>query len=277
MSLDYSLIDCGGQEKLERFGQYVLRRPEPQAIWAKQSKDSIWNQWDAFYTRPSGDAKGGWLYKSKPIQSWWIHYGDINIKLQCTSFGHLGIFPEQQANWEELAKFCKSKANLKMLNLFAYTGVASLVGNQYGAEVYHVDAVPSMLTWAKSNMEASHLKDIRWVAEDVFKFVTREVNRNKEYQVIVLDPPAYGRGPKGEKWLLEDQLDDLIQKCAALLTSNGNYLLLNMYSMGYSTTIAKQLLQLHFQNWKINARELIIKAESGVQLPLGITGVATRQ
>lgn len=271
---DYSLIDCGGQEKLERFGAYILRRPEPQAIWAKQYEAKTWDSYDALFTRSSQDKPGGWIYKKKPIEPWWISYNELKIKLQCTSFGHVGVFPEQKENWEILHKFLIKLENPKLLNLFAYTGVASLVSRKANAEVYHVDAVASMITWAKANMEASKLSDIRWVTEDAFKFLSREVNRNKEYEVIVLDPPAYGRGPKGEKWQLEDQLDEFIKKCALLLQNKGKLILLNMYSMGYSTSIAKQLLDLHFSGWHTSANELIIIAESGIKLPLGITGMA---
>ena len=271
---DYSLIDCGGQEKLERFGAIILRRPEPQAIWAKQYEAKTWDSYDALFTRSSQDKPGGWIYKKKPIEPWWISFNELKIKLQCTSFGHVGVFPEQKENWEILHKFLIKLENPKLLNLFAYTGVASLVSRKANAEVYHVDAVASMITWAKANMEASKLSDIRWVTEDAFKFLSREVNRNKEYEVIVLDPPAYGRGPKGEKWQLEDQLDEFIKKCALLLQKKGKLILLNMYSMGYSTSIAKQLLDLHFSGWHTSANELIIIAESGIKLPLGITGMA---
>lgn len=274
---DYSLIDCGGQEKLERFGKYILRRPEPQAIWAKQADEQTWLHWDASFTRPSPDKPGGWIFKSGPLKPWWIVYQGLNIQLQCTSFGHVGVFPEQMQNWSKLETLCTLTTKPKqILNLFAYTGVASLVARKAGAEVYHVDAVSSMLTWAKANMEQSKLTDIRWVAEDAFKFVTRENNRNKSYHGIILDPPAYGRGPKGEKWTLPDQIDTLLEKCSTLLHSQGQFILLNMYSMGYSKTIAQQLLKLHFPNWNIQAEELCIKSESGVTLPLGIYGMASR-
>lgn len=271
---DYRLIDCGGQEKLERFGSYILRRPEPQAIWAKQAEPKIWDTYDALFTRQGQDKPGGWVFKKKPVEPWWISYNELKIKLQCTSFGHVGIFPEQKENWELLHKSLAKLDKPKLLNLFAYTGVASLVARKANADVYHVDAVSSMIAWAKSNMDASKLNDIRWVTEDAFKFVSREVNRNKEYEVIILDPPAYGRGPKGEKWQLEDQLNEFIKKCAVLLQKKGKLILLNMYSMGYSASIAKQLLELHFNGWNTSAGELIIKAESGIKLPLGITGMA---
>ncbi|MEP7323877.1 MAG: class I SAM-dependent methyltransferase [Saprospiraceae bacterium] len=271
---DYSLIDCGGQEKLERFGTYILRRPEPQAIWSKQKDERTWAEWDASFSRNNQDQAGGWIFKSQPLKPWWINVLGLKIQLQCTSFGHVGIFPEQISNWVSIQNMIKTMPECKLLNLFGYTGVASLIAKQAGADVYHVDAVSTVLTWARINMEASSLNDIRWVAEDAFKFVTREVTRAKSYHGIILDPPAYGRGPKGEKWTLPDQIDSLLSKCALLLKDQGRFIILNMYSMGYSASIAKQLLSLHFPQWKIQGNELILKAESKVELPLGIYSMA---
>jgi 23S rRNA (cytosine1962-C5)-methyltransferase len=273
---DYTLIDCGRQEKLERFGPYILRRPEPQAIWSKQKDEKTWTDWDASFSRNSPDQAGGWIFKSHALKPWWINVLGLKVQLQCTSFGHVGIFPEQISNWLTLQQMIKKIPECKLLNLFGYTGVASLIAKQAGADVYHVDAVSTVLTWARMNMEASSLSDIRWVAEDAFKFVSREVNRNKTYHGIILDPPAYGRGPKGEKWTLPDQLDHLLAKCALLLKDQGKFILLNMYSMGYSPSIAKQLLNLHFPEWKIEADELHITADSGVILPLGIYALGIR-
>ena len=270
---DYSLIDCGGQEKLERFGPYILRRPEPQAIWSKQASPAKWNQWDAFFTRSSQDQEGGWKFKGAALEPWWIRYESLNIQLQCTSFGHVGIFPEQRINWQNLSSFLKNLNQPKVLNLFAYTGITSLAAKKAGADVIHVDAVPNMISWARRNMEKSGLQDIRWVVEDVSKFVQREVRRGNRYQAVVLDPPAYGRGPNGEKWILEEQLDELLAACAKLLESGGKLILLNMYSMGFSPKIAQQLLDLHFPAWKVSAEELLIPSESGLRLPLGIYGM----
>lgn len=270
---DYSLIDCGGQEKLERFGPYILRRPEPQAIWSKQAGPEKWNQWHAFFTRSSQDQEGGWKFKGAALEPWWIRYEDLNIQLQCTSFGHLGIFPEQRFNWQNLSSFLKNLDRPKVLNLFAYTGIASLAAKKAGADVIHVDAVPNMISWAKRNMEKSGLQDIRWVVEDVSKFVQREVRRGNRYQAVILDPPAYGRGPNGEKWMLAEQLDELLSSCVKLLGSGGKLILLNMYSMGFSPKIAQQLLDLHFPAWKVSAEELLISSESGLRLPLGIYGM----
>lgn len=270
---DYSLIDCGGQEKLERFGPYTLRRPEPQAIWSKQSGLERWNQWDAFFTRSSSDQEGGWKFKGPALEPWWIRYEGLNIQLQCTSFGHVGIFPEQRINWQNLSSFLKKQHQPKVLNLFAYTGISSLVAKKAGADVIHVDAVPNIISWARRNMEKSGLKDIRWVVEDVSKFVQREVRRGNRYEALVLDPPAYGRGPNGEKWMLDEHLDELLAACAKLLGSGGKLILLNMYSMGFSPKIAQQLLELHFPSWKVSAEELLIPSESGLRLPLGIYGI----
>jgi 23S rRNA (cytosine1962-C5)-methyltransferase len=273
---DYSLIDCGDQEKLERFGAYTLLRPEPQAIWKKQFSEVKWDQWDARFSRPSAEHTGGWKFRSKPLQPWWIMYDNLSFQLQCTSFGHVGVFPEQISNWETIATSIKKIPSASVLNLFAYTGAASLVAKQNGADVIHVDAVANMIQWAKTNMEQSRLHDIRWVVEDVMKFVQREVKRNKSYDAVFLDPPAYGRGPKGEKWMLPDQLDELLKLCALLLRQKGKMILLNMYSMGFSPKIAEQLLKIHFPEWMVTADELCIPAESGVVLPLGINALARR-
>lgn len=273
---DYSLIDCGDQEKLERFGSHILRRPEPQAIWKKQLEGKTWEGYDASFTRPGSDLPGGWRFKSKPLQPWWIRYHKLNLQLQCTSFGHVGVFPEQISNWQQIANALKPLPSPSVLNLFAYTGVASLVAKQAGADVVHVDAVANMINWAKINMDQSQLSDVRWVVEDVMRFVKREVNRNKSYDAIFLDPPAYGRGPKGEKWLLPDHLDELLELSARLLKDKGKLILLNMYSMGFSPKIAHQLLKLHFPTWEIKAEELCIPAESGINLPLGISGIGLK-
>ncbi|MDZ4710495.1 MAG: class I SAM-dependent methyltransferase [Saprospiraceae bacterium] len=273
---DYSLLDCGDQEKLERFGAYILRRPEPQAIWKKQYSSQKWDNWDASFSRTRPEQAGGWKYKSNPLQPWWIKYDTLNFQLQCTSFGHVGLFPEQIANWQQIKTTLSQISVPSVLNLFAYTGAASLVARQAGADVVHVDAVPNMIQWARTNMEQSRLKDIRWVVEDVMRFVQREVRRNKAYDAIFLDPPAYGRGPKGEKWMLPDQLDELLACCAKLSVQKGQLILLNMYSMGFSPRIAEQLLKLHFPGWKIRADELCIPAESGVVLPLGICALGMR-
>lgn len=273
---DYSLIDCGEQEKLERFGTYTLLRPEPQAIWKKQLSEAKWNQWDARFSRPSAEQAGGWKFKSKPLQPWWIKYDSLSFQIQCTSFGHVGVFPEQITNWQTISSTLKKIPSASVLNLFAYTGAASLVAKLNGADVIHVDAVANMIQWAKTNMEQSQLRDIRWVVEDVMKFVQREVKREKSYDAVFLDPPAYGRGPKGEKWMLPDQLDELLNLCALLLRHKGKMILLNMYSMGFSPKIAEQLLKIHFPGWKISAEELCIPAESGVVLPLGINALARR-
>lgn len=273
---DYSLLDCGNQEKLERFGPYTLLRPEPQAIWKKQFSSSKWDQWDAHFSRPSSEHAGGWKFKNKPLQPWWIRYNQLNFQLQCTSFGHVGVFPEQVANWENISSTLKHIPSAVVLNLFAYTGAASMVAKQAGADVVHVDAVANMIQWARINMEQSQLRDIRWVVEDVMRFVQREVKRNKAYDAVFLDPPAYGRGPKGEKWMLPDQLDELLSQCSILLRQQGKMILLNMYSMGFSPKIAEQLLKIHFPGWEIKADELCIPAESGVVLPLGINALARR-
>jgi 23S rRNA (cytosine1962-C5)-methyltransferase len=275
---DYALLDCGGFEKLERFGPYVLSRPEPQAVWPKTQSPAFWEtQAQARFTRNSGkDADSGdWALAKGMPQQWKIRYGhrdmQLCFRLGLTAFKHVGIFPEQAENWNFLYDSLRAMPVEKpaVLNLFAYTGGASLAARAAGADVTHVDSVKQVISWARENMENSGQSDIRWVVEDAFRFVQREVRRGKKYHGIVLDPPAYGRGPDGEKWVLEKQIDEMMSLCAQLLDPQHGFVLLNMYAMGLSALVAENLLRLHFRLEKIESGELFVPFGDGLRLPLG--------
>lgn len=251
---DYELIDSGGFEKLERFGDWVVARPEPQAIWNKTLGAGEWEKMAhaVFYKGGNGkntaDEKGNWIKKPEMPEQWRIDYAYRDMKLRMrlgmTSFKHVGIFPEQAENWKFIYNTVrgigeKTGRPPKVLNLFAYTGGASLAARSAGAEVTHVDSVKQVVSWARENMEASGLDDIRWIVDDAMKFVRREMKRGKSYDGIILDPPAYGRGPDGEKWILENNITELLELCAGLLAPENSFLVLNLYSMGLSGLLAR--------------------------------------
>lgn len=282
---DYELLDCGGFEKLERFGAFTIIRPEPQAIWKKQWDDKQWNNIaHARFRREkqqksyrfSTNENGGWTLFKKMPQQWNIQLPfagkTIAFKLSLTSFGHIGIFPEQISNWQYIEQALKSIDIEKpsVLNLFAYTGAASVIARSLNAEVTHLDAVKQIITWAKENMELSKLTDIRWIVDDALKFVKREAKRGKTYHGIILDPPAYGRGPDGEKWILEDNLDELIQYCTEILDKDNAFLILNLYSMGYNAMIAENMIKTNCTPPHIESLDLYIQSKSGIKLPLGV-------
>ncbi|KAB2868067.1 MAG: oxidoreductase, partial [Bacteroidales bacterium] len=239
---DYELIDSGNGEKLERFGNQILARPEPQAFWRKLLSQEEWNKLaNAYFTKgkssKANDEWGEWKFKSNVKEQWNISYKhsdmSLNMRLGLTSFKHVGVFPEQAANWDYIYDTIKllNIENPKVLNLFAYTGIASIAAKAAGADVTHVDSVKQVVTWSKENMELSGLTDIRWIVDDAVKFVNREVRRGNKYNGIILDPPSYGRGPDGEKWILEENLTPLLEQCKTLLTETNSFLILNLYSM----------------------------------------------
>jgi 23S rRNA (cytosine1962-C5)-methyltransferase len=279
---DYELIDTGGTEKLERFGKYILRRPEPQAVWQRTLSEKEWHDlahatFKRGRTQNADLEKGEWILKTGMPDQWFVQYKSNGLKLKMrlglTAFKHVGIFPEQAENWEYIYAAIKkiSAEQVRVLNLFAYTGGASLAAKAAGADVVHVDSVRQVINWSVENMQASNLDGIRWVVEDAMKYVRREVKRGKTYHGIILDPPAYGRGPEGEKWILEDEINELIQLCSQLLETSTSFFVLNLYSMGFSPLIPENLLKCHFP--KINNMEsgdLFIADRSGMRLPLGI-------
>lgn len=275
---DYALIDSGNFEKLERFGPYLIARPEPQAIWNKSLPESEWQkQADAYFRKDKhSEDRGEWVCKPQMRRQWFVNYTtnemSICARLGLTSFKHVGLFPEQAENWDFIFEQTRRIGdNCRVLNLFAYTGMASLAARAGGAEVTHVDSVKQVITWARENMEASNLDGIRWVAEDALKFTRREVKRGKLYDGIILDPPAYGRGPDGEKWILEENINELLTLCARLLEKRRSFLVLNLYSMGFSALLAKSVIrQLFGQCSGEQFGELYFDDSFGKTLPLGV-------
>lgn len=280
---DYELLDCGHFEKLERFGEWVLIRPEPQALWAPRWSKEEWNKQAHGRFEQTSSSAGKWqaLKKSLP-ENWNIRYKseqiDIRFRLALTGFKHVGIFPEQADNWEFIYRHIKQLGpKPAVLNLFAYTGGASLVARQAGADVIHLDSVKQVVSWSRQNMELSGLTDIRWLIEDARKFVQREVKRGRKYQAIFLDPPAYGLGPNGERWKLEDQLAPMMDDVAQLLDPKSHLLILNAYSLGLSSLILKNWFDAHYPTGKTETGELYLQGRSGAILPLGVFGRAFQQ
>lgn len=287
---DYELIDSGDFEKLERFGRYITRRPEPQAIWHKSMSEQEWhNMAHASFMRTASsksDERGEWHNKPQMPDRWQVEYAykqmNLRMRLGLTSFKHVGIFPEQAANWNfiydciERQKDCGIKP--KILNLFAYTGGASLAARAAGADVTHVDSVKQVVSWSRENMESSGLEGIRWIVEDALKFVRREVRRGNKYDGIILDPPAYGRGANGEKWVLEENICEMLECCASLLDPKHGFLVLNLYSMGLSALLARTALRQTFGNTGHEEfGELYFKDHFDKELPLGTFCRFTRQ
>lgn len=276
---EYQLIDSGGFEKLEKFGKYILRRPEPQAAWDKSLPDSEWERTaNATFKKDKGSQeKGEWILKKGMEERWFMPYKtadlDLSFKLALSSFKHVGIFPEQASNWEFIIEKVKKLPlkNPKVLNLFAYTGGASIAAKQAGADITHVDSIKQVISWSRENMEASNLENIRWVVEDALKFVKREAKRGNIYQGIILDPPAYGRGPDGEKWILEEQINELLKTVAQILDKENYFLILNMYSMGFSSLIVENLVKCSFtQTLNHEFGELYLQDTFNKKLPLGV-------
>lgn len=276
---DYELIDTGKFEKLERFGRFVLTRPEPQAVWDKSLSSEDWDiRSHAVFKRDKGSTeKGQWLPKAGMAEKWNFQYQspslNLTAKLALSSFKHVGIFPEQAANWEyiaeKLSKF--EQRDPTVLNLFAYTGMASLAAKSCGADVTHVDSVKQVISWSRDNMELSGLDNVRWVVEDAMKFVKREVRRGKKYNGLILDPPAYGRGPDGEKWLLEEQINEMLMLCSQLLAEKDYFFIINLYSLGLSALIVENLIRAHFGK-VLNHEfgELFLVDSFDKKLPLGV-------
>jgi 23S rRNA (cytosine1962-C5)-methyltransferase len=281
---DYELLDCGDFEKLERFGKFITIRPEPQAVWSKKLSVQEWEKKAHVKFKSKSSSAGTWhKYKEMPDQ-WKVNYQlnkgekEICFRLGLTSFKHVGIFPEQCVNWEfifqQVKRIKKQVENPRVLNLFAYTGGASLAAKAAGADVIHLDSIKQVVSWSKENMELSNLDNIRWLVEDAMTFVRRELKRGKTYHGIILDPPAYGHGPNGENWKLEEMINEMIHGVAKILEPENSFLVLNTYSLGFSAMIIRNLLKEAFGKKADTAQwgEIFLDATSGVQLPLGVFG-----
>ena len=293
---DYELIDSGRFEKLERFGRFCMARPEPKALWDKTLSEEEWERTVNVRFRPgAGFGKAGkedsgtWDKCRKMEDQWVIRYKgeqpglELSLRLGLTAFKHVGVFPEQAPNWEYIYRntsvlvaeaASKGLPKPKVLNLFAYTGAASLAARAAGADVTHLDSVRQVVTWARNNMEISGLDNIRWVVEDALKFARREARRGNVYQGIILDPPAYGHGPDGEKWKLDECLYEIMECVSAILAPKDSFLVLNLYSNGYSAvlgeTVVRQAFRLPADCPGIECGELILRDRFGKNLPLSI-------
>lgn len=277
---DYSCIDAGNGEKLEQWKGTILRRPDPQAIWPIQDRTE-WKKADAVYHR-SSQGGGSWEYRRQLPESWTIDYKDITLKVSPTGFKHTGIFPEQAVNWDWMSELIKSHPDeqIKVLNLFAYTGGATMACAAAGAaEVVHVDASKGMVQWAKENRDLSHLEDktIRFIVDDVMKFVEREKRRGHTYHGILMDPPSYGRGPNGEMWKFEKEITGLIQACLEILDDNALFFLINSYTTGFSSIVLEDLMKTMIlpkhPNGTVSTGEIAIPLQNrDLLLPCGIYG-----
>ncbi|MGI6017397.1 MAG: class I SAM-dependent methyltransferase [Marvinbryantia sp.] len=273
---DYEVIDTSKGEKLERWGTYLLVRPDPQVIWNTPRQQRGWKHPNAHYHR-SKKGGGEWEFFDLPEQ-WTIDYKNLTFNLKPFSFKHTGLFPEQAANWDWFSeKIKQADRPIKVLNLFAYTGGATLAAAAAGASVTHVDASKGMVNWAKENARSSHLEDapIRWIVDDCVKFVEREIRRGNHYDAIIMDPPSYGRGPKGEIWKIEDAIYPLVQLCAKLLSEKPLFFLINSYTTGLAPSVLSYMLatELKSYNGRVQAEEVGLPVSSnGLVLPCGASG-----
>lgn len=285
---DYELLDSGRGAKLERFGEYVLARPEPKALWDKSMTDAEWNRLaHTRFTPGAGFGKAGkedsgtWERLRNMPDQWWVRYNGgpkFSLRLGLTSFKHVGVFPEQAANWDYIFKqtsdiAAKTGSKPKVLNLFAYTGAASLAAKCAEADVTHLDSVRQVVTWAHGNQDRSGLDGIRWVVEDAMKFANREAKRGNLYQGIILDPPAYGHGPDGEKWKLDECLFDMMKTVGKILAPQNSFLVLNLYSNGFSAILGETVVRQAFglaPDTVLESGELVLRDKFGKNLPLSI-------
>ena len=264
---DYELIDAGGGKKLERFGKFLLIRPEVQAYFKSATPFYEWRKMAHWEFVEAKGGSGKWkVLNDKAVKQWQIQYQKLCFQLELTKFKHIGIFPEQRSNWDWISERLKSEN--RFLNLFAYTGAASCVSRYIGAETVHVDSVKQVLSWAKHNMDLSKLLNIKWVHEDALKFAERERKRGNKYNMLVMDPPAWGIGAKGEKWRLEDSIDQLIFTASELLEENG-HLLMNTYSPKVDNTLIKQIVEVYFPRSTHSLHALYIRSSAGNELYFG--------
>ena len=285
----YRIIDCTSSEKLEMWGEHLLIRPDPQVIWKTERKTPLWDKAEAHYHR-SEKGGGKWEYKKRLPESWNIEYAlgigeTLKFRISPTGFKHTGLFPEQAVNWEFMSQLIKERTangkSVNVLNLFAYTGGATLACLAGGASVVHVDASKGMVSWARENAALSGLssKPCRWIVDDCEKFVMREIRRGNHYDAIIMDPPSYGRGPSGEVWTMEEHIYELVEKCAGLLTEKPLFFLLNSYTTGLSASstayILHETVRDRFES--ITADEIGIPVEKGFVLPCGSSAIAQQR
>ncbi len=274
---DYEIIDMASGEKLERWGNIKLIRPDPQIIWKNKSIPSEWKSANARYNR-SNTGGGAWEYSKRLPESWQVKYKNLTFNIKPMGFKHTGLFPEQAVNWDWMInKIKQSKRDIKVLNLFAYTGGATVACLSAGASVCHVDSSKGMTTWAKENVESSGLREkpVRFIIDDVVKFVQREIRRGNKYDAIIMDPPSYGRGKNGEVWQFENNIADLVELCTQVLSDDPLFFLINSYTTGISSKVLANLLELNMKryNGKITSGEIGLPMKnSKLVLPCGIYG-----
>lgn len=277
--VDYECLDAGNGEKLERWGNFILRRPDPQAIWQSPLNNKCWLNPDAYYHR-SNKGGGEWEFKKRLPDAWIIKYKSLSFKVSPTNFKHTGLFPEQAVNWDYMiSKIKNANRPIRVLNLFAYTGGATVACSYAGAEVVHVDAAKGMVEWAKENIKLSNLENnkVRFIVDDCLKFVEREYRRGNKYDAIVMDPPSYGRGPNGEIWKFEDNLYNLIEQCIKILSDKPLFFLVNAYTTGISSTVLENILRTTilpmYPQGKVESGEIGLPiTTNNLVLPCGIYG-----
>lgn len=263
----YELIDSGEGRKLEQVGKFLLDRPCSQALWKKTLSQGEWDKADAMFTRQE---KGEWKFKKEKIFSWNLSIEGISFQIQLTDFGHLGVFPEHAMLWKKIREKISKKKNFSFLNLFAYTGGATLIASQAGAKVCHVDASKPTLAWARQNAELNHLseKPIRWIVDDVFKFLQRELRRGEKYDGILLDPPTFGRGTRQEVFKIERDILPLLESCQNLLSSDFSFFIFSCHTPGFTPLVLQNLLEQTMKK-KVQSGELFLLAKHSVPLPFG--------
>lgn len=275
---EYQLLDTGNGERLECWGKYILRRPDPQVIWPATSNSDVWENYHAYYHR-SSNGGGSWEIRSHLPERWIIHYQDLAFYVKPMGFKHTGIFPEQAVNWVWLHEQIKlHSGQARVLNLFAYTGGATIASARAGAAVCHVDAAKGMVAWAKENLLLSGMADrpVRFIVDDVLKFVQREKRRVHQYEGIIMDPPSFGRGPGGEIWKVEDELYNLVKECLEIMAPVPRFFLINSYTTGLAPTVIKNILSLTVGcrfGGIVTAEEVGLPVSaSGIVLPCGASG-----
>ena len=279
--LDYEVIDTGDGEKIERWKDVILRRPDPQAIWPKQDP-ALWDKFDGWYHR-SVRGGGEWEFKRRLPEKWTVDYRELKFYVRPTGFKHTGLFPEQAVNWDWMAGLIKNAGRpVKVLNLFGYTGGATIACAMAGAHVTHVDAAKGMVQWAGENRQLSKCdeKSTRWIIEDAGKFVAREIRRGNTYDGILMDPPSYGRGPGGEVWKLENELYGLVSACAQILSDNALFMLINSYTTGLQPAVLNNMLTMTVKNKRggsVVADEIVLPVTAGGVLPCGASGRWSRE